>query len=167
MKRAPDGAALQRERRYAIGRLLLVARRDFLERAARHARAAGRVPLPDAMIALLPHLELDGTRAATLAERTGLSKQRIARIVADMEASGLVRRETDAADARAVIIRYTPRGLDRLLGTIEAVRRVERDYAARIGAGELERLRRTLARIAYDERPASTNTNMHKTRKAR
>ena len=46
-----------------------------------------------------------------LRRRTPLSQSRVSRVVSNLEADGLVRRQTDPTDSRAVIVVLTPRGM--------------------------------------------------------
>jgi DNA-binding MarR family transcriptional regulator len=59
-----------------------------------------------------------------LRRRTPLSQSRVSRVVSGLEADGLVRREPDPADSRAVTVVLTPQGM----ATLKAARpRHERD----------------------------------------
>lgn len=53
-----------------------------------------------------------------LRRRTPLSQSRVSRVVSGLEAEGLVRRETDPNDSRAVTVALTPQGM----ATFEAAR---------------------------------------------
>lgn len=46
-----------------------------------------------------------------LRRRTPLSQSRVSRVVSGLEAEGLVRRETDPNDSRAVTVVLTPQGM--------------------------------------------------------
>jgi DNA-binding MarR family transcriptional regulator len=46
-----------------------------------------------------------------LRRRTPLSQSRVSRVVSSLEAEGLVRRETDPTDSRAVTVILTPKGM--------------------------------------------------------
>jgi DNA-binding MarR family transcriptional regulator len=59
---------------------------------------------------LLPLFEEDGLRMGELAQRARLSKQSITKLVRLCEEDGLVRREPDPADRRALRVSLTPRG---------------------------------------------------------
>jgi DNA-binding MarR family transcriptional regulator len=48
-----------------------------------------------------------------LRRRTPLSQSRVSRVVSGLEAEGLVRRETDPTDSRAINVVLTPQGLTR------------------------------------------------------
>jgi DNA-binding MarR family transcriptional regulator len=59
-----------------------------------------------------------------LRRRTPLSQSRVSRVVSGLEQQGLVRRETDPTDSRAVTVALTPQGM----ATFEAARpRHQRD----------------------------------------
>ncbi len=73
-------------------------------------RRLGYDDLTESHTALLPHLDIAGTRITTLAERAGLTKQAIGQMVSDLEALGYVVRSPDPRDARAKIVRYTSKG---------------------------------------------------------
>lgn len=53
-----------------------------------------------------------------LRRRTPLSQSRVSRVVSGLEAEGLVRRETDPSDSRAINVFLTPKGM----ATFEAAR---------------------------------------------
>ena len=55
----------------------------------------------------------DHTMAMTeLRRRTPLSQSRVSRVVSGLEAEGLVRREADPSDSRAVTVALTPKGME-------------------------------------------------------
>src|SRR5919199_1578753 len=51
------------------------------------------------------HIDPEGSRLTVLAERSGLTKQAIGEVVADLESLGHVERTADPVDRRAKIIR--------------------------------------------------------------
>jgi DNA-binding MarR family transcriptional regulator len=75
---------------------------------------------------LLPLFEEDGLRMGELAARARLAKQTMTTLVRLMERNGLVRRERDPADRRAVRVHLTPRArafehvAERVLARLEA-----------------------------------------------
>jgi DNA-binding MarR family transcriptional regulator len=58
---------------------------------------------------LLPLFEEDGLRMGALAARARLSKQTMTTLIRLMEEAGLVRREPDRHDGRAILVRLTAR----------------------------------------------------------
>ena len=78
--------ALKRERQFGIGRLLLLARRDFLSRLSHKLHDKGGAGLVHSASGLLPFIDLEGTRSTELARRLGISKQAVGKAVHDFEA---------------------------------------------------------------------------------
>jgi DNA-binding MarR family transcriptional regulator len=127
-----------------LGRLLGHAMRRFDERVLRlmaHnvevplalSNLAARSQVSAAHIHITRHLALEGSRLTDLAERAGMSKQAMGDLVDQCEAWGLVTRETDAKDARARLVRFTPTGLAWLQAFKEAVAQAEAEFRAEVG----------------------------------
>jgi DNA-binding MarR family transcriptional regulator len=126
------------------GRLLLLAQRDFGERAIAKLRARGHAGLGLAHTALLVHLDAGGARITALAERARITKQAVGQLVADLERQGYVARAVDPRDRRAVLVTYTAAG-HRFLADAAAVKdEIEAEYAAILGPDRLRELRATL-----------------------
>jgi DNA-binding MarR family transcriptional regulator len=130
-----------------IGRLLLRAQRDFSLRAITKLRERGHAGLGLPHTSVLAHLDIAGTRITTLAERSGISKQAIGRLVSELEAIGYVVRVPDPADGRATLITYTPTGWQFLQDASWIKREIEAEYTALLGAGGMENLRALLATL--------------------
>jgi DNA-binding MarR family transcriptional regulator len=76
---------------------------------------------------------LEGSRLTVLAQRAGMSKQAMGKLVDQCLAWGLVLREPDARDARAQRIRFTPAGLSWLLAMQQSVAQAEAELRQAIG----------------------------------
>ena len=139
---------LRQKRQYGIGRMLLLARKDFVMRllATMEDRAE---ELPPSAAALLPYIDLEGTRGTELARRMGVSKQAAGKAVRDLESAGLVTRISDAADARAFLVKFSPQGMRYMMKLHEAIETIEGDYADLLGAENARILRESLCKIAY------------------
>lgn len=143
---------LQQSRRYGIGRLLLLARRDFARRLARRMREQGDSRLLSvSRTAILPYIDLEGTRSTEVARRMGISKQAVAKAVKELEEEGLLTRMPDAADGRAFLITFTDEGIEFLLRIHANILAIENEYQQLAGAGDMQVLRRILTSIAYGE----------------
>lgn len=140
--------ALQDSRRYGIGRLLLLARRDFISRLAGKMDQEGDMAM-QARGRLLPYIDMDGTRSIDLARRTGVTKQAIARMVKELEEEGLLYRTADGADGRAALVKFTEAGLQYLSRMHKNIAKVERDYERMVGQEQMKLVRKTLTTIAY------------------
>lgn len=112
--------------------------------------AAGHVAIRAAHFPVIQALTAnpDGLRATELAAKARITKQSMGYLVDYLEGEGYVERVQDPGDGRAKVVRLTGRGWE-LTGTIrEAVRRVEADWAGRIGPGRVDDLQAILRDLA-------------------
>lgn len=134
-----------------IGRLFLQAHRDFSGRTIAKLRARGHDALGLTHTALLPHIDLEGTRTTVLAERAGITKQAAGQLAADLERLGYLARAPDPADQRATLVTFTPQGWRFLRDAYEVKREMEAEYAAILGDEGLRALKEALATLLHDE----------------
>ena len=110
----------------------LMARNVNVPLALSHLAARGQ--LSASHIHITRHLALEGARLTDLAQRAGMSKQAMGKLVDQCEAWGLVSREADARDARAVRIAFTEVGHAWLQAYGQAVAQAEEELRAAVGA---------------------------------
>ena len=146
--RQPTERELRDLRDHHLGRLLLRAHRAFSARAVEKLRDRGYAGLTLAHLALLPHLDAEGTRATALAERAGMTKQGMGQIILELEHQGYLARTPDPADRRAILVRFTDAGRQLLLVAIDVTREMETEYAAILGGRRMAGLRGALAALA-------------------
>jgi DNA-binding MarR family transcriptional regulator len=141
--------ALEEAKQSSAGQLLLRCARLLDEVAiARVNRQAGRpIPRP-ALTKLFPHIDFEGTRIGTIAERLGVSKQAVSVWIAELDELGVVEIVPDPADGRAKQVRFTRRGLEGLQHGLTVLRQIEEEIAAEVGARPLRALRAALAALA-------------------
>lgn len=96
----------------------------------------------------------DGASVSELGRRLGVSKQAAAKTVAGLVDLGYASREHDPSDARASLVRRTPRGDDLLARSAASFARQHAELAERLGPRRLERLEDDLESIAGDARMA-------------
>jgi len=89
-----------------------------------------------------------GSRLTELAESSGLTKQAVAEVVADLEQLGYVERLPDPDDGRAKVIRLTDQGAAAHRAALDIFAEVERELAERYGVERLETMRKLLEEIA-------------------
>ena len=139
-----DSMADQRWRQTHLGHMLERASRQFDARAlavmARSvdlalslANLAGRGTLTASHIHITRHLPLDGCGLTELAQRAGVSKQAMGKLVDQCCAWDLVRREPDPRDARAIRIVFTTSGLQWLSAYAQGVHQAQAEFAAAVG----------------------------------
>ena len=95
---------------------------------------AARGSLTASHIHITRHLALQGSRLTDLAQRAGVSKQAMGKLVDQCEAWGLVQRQSDTQDARARRVVFTATGLAWLQAFEEAVTQTEAELRAAVGA---------------------------------
>jgi DNA-binding MarR family transcriptional regulator len=135
-----------------FGRLLMRASRRYNEAAMEGVRRRGHPDLTLAHAAVLPHIDIGGSRLTEVAERAGMTKQSASELVAGLERLGYLAREPDPADRRAQRVVFTSRGRDFLLAAFAAKQDQERELAQRLGADGAAEIARLLR--AYLDEPA-------------
>lgn len=134
-----------------IGRLFLRASRAFAVKASERLEARGHAGLGAAHTALLPHVDLEGTRATVLAERAGMTKQAVGQVVRDLERQGYVERRPDPADSRALLVVFTDAGWRFLRDAQDVKLEIEAEYAAVLGTERMRSLRSALDELLKQE----------------
>ena len=127
--------------------LLFRAARLVNERAVASARRDGAKDLRLAHTQLFPHITFDGVRITTIAKRLEVSKQAIGPLVDELVDEGLVERIPDPSDARAKLVRWTPRGGEALRHGLGVLARLEDELARRVGRARMDALGDTLERL--------------------
>ncbi|WP_284699720.1 MarR family winged helix-turn-helix transcriptional regulator [Actinoplanes solisilvae] len=98
--------------------------------------------------AVMAYLDLDGTRASDLAERSGTHKQVIGTLVDELETLGYVTRQPDPADRRAKLIVPTELGREQIRLASTIIAEIERSYAERVGAVRFAAFKEVFTEIA-------------------
>ena len=139
-------------RDHHIGRLFLQAHRAYSAHAIESLRARGYGELGAAHAAILPHIDVDGTRATVIAERAGMTKQGAGQVIDDLARQGLVQRIPDPSDGRASLVVFTEAGWDYLRAASAIKMEIESEYAELLGPEAFHALSDNLARvIAYEK----------------
>jgi DNA-binding MarR family transcriptional regulator len=94
-----------------------------------------------------------GTQLA-LAQAIRYDKTRLIGLLDDLEREGLVTRTPDPTDRRARIVELTRAGQARHAAAQADIRAMEEELLGDLSAGDRDRLRRTLARLAREPGPA-------------
>ena len=127
------GHLLQRASLQFDARVLAVMARN-VDLALSLANLAGRGALTASHIHITRHLPQDGCGLTELAQRAGVSKQAMGKLVDQCCAWDLVRREPDPRDARAVRIFFTTSGQQWLNAYAQGVQQAQAEFAAAVGA---------------------------------
>jgi DNA-binding MarR family transcriptional regulator len=131
-----------------LGRLLLYAHRRAQAASLAKLQQRGHAQVRPGHLPVITNLDADGTRISDLANRAGMTRQMMGRLVRELEDLDYVDSRSDPTDQRAVIVTLTERGTRFLADAPEAIDDVERDYADLLGPDELRQLRVALIKLS-------------------
>ncbi|MFT4978398.1 MAG: DNA-binding MarR family transcriptional regulator [Myxococcota bacterium] len=131
-------------KRANLGHLLMRTARLFSDAGLARVNAAQDSALRPAHMQLFPHIDLLGTRQTTIAEKLGISKQAVGKLVADLESLGEVELVPDPTDRRARLVRFTEQGRRHILHGLSVLAQLEGELEDAISAERLDRLKEDL-----------------------
>jgi DNA-binding MarR family transcriptional regulator len=130
-----------------IGALLRVPAQAIHRRIIKDLNEAGYEELSMPHIAVLQFPGPHGVRPSTLAERAGMSKQAINRLLGSLEESGYLIRSDAPDEGRARVVRFTKRGHAVYSKIHDILRDIEREWSAELGSRDFAQLKELLARV--------------------
>lgn len=130
-----------------IGALLRVPAEAIHRRIIRELNQAGFDDLATPHIAVFRFPGPDGVRPGILAERAGMSKQAMNRILGSLEELGYLVRSDDPAEGRARIVKFTKRGHAAFAKAIDVLRQIEKEWRAELGFRDFAQLKKLLFRV--------------------
>jgi len=130
-----------------IGALLRVPAEAIQRRIIRELNAAGFDELTMPHMAIFRFPGPDGLRPGVLAERAGMSKQAMNRLLGSLEDLGYLARSDAPEEGRARIVRFTKRGHAAYAKAIDVLRDVEREWSTELGPKDFARFKELLFRI--------------------
>ena len=130
-----------------LGRLLLHAHRRAQAASLAKLQQRGHAQVRPGHLPVITNLDPEGTRISDLANRSGMTRQMMGRLVRELAGLGYLATRPDPADQRAVVVTMTDRGT--ALGTDAAavIAELEEEYARLLGDPDLSGLRAALAGI--------------------
>jgi DNA-binding MarR family transcriptional regulator len=130
-----------------IGALLRVPAQAIQRRIIRDLNAAGFDGLSMAHMAVLQFPGPDGVRPSALADRAGMSKQAMNRLLQSLEDLGYVVRSDAPDEGRARIVRLTRRGRDAYSKILGILRDIEHEWTVELGPRDFAQLKELLFRV--------------------
>jgi len=130
-----------------IGALLRVPAEAIQRRIIKELNAAGFDELTMPHMAIFRFPGPDGVRPGVLAQRAGISKQAMNRLLGSLEDLGYLARSGSPDEGRARIVRFTKRGHAAYAKAIEVLCDIEREWSAELGARDFAQLKELLFRI--------------------
>ena len=134
-------------REMLIGALLRVPAQAIQRRIIKELNAAGFDELALPHMAVLQFPGPDGARPGTLAERAGMSKQAINRLLGSLEDLGYLARTDAPGEGRARVVRFTKRGHAAYAKVHDILRDIEREWRHELGSDDFAQLKVLLSRV--------------------
>ncbi|MFK2904429.1 winged helix-turn-helix transcriptional regulator [Dyella ginsengisoli] len=131
-----------------LGSLLRLPYQELQDAVYGALASHGFADLRTAHSAVFRHLDPDGTRLTTLAERAGMTKQSMAYLVDALTESGYLTTAPDPHDGRAKRVLLTRRGDKAMAALIALSAQFEQRLAERLGTTKMTRLRALLEEVA-------------------
>lgn len=129
-----------------IGALLRVPAEAIHRRLVRELNAAG-FEITQAHIAVFRFPGPDGARPSALAERAGISKQAMNRLLGSLEDLGYLARSDAPDEGRARIVHFTRRGHAAWAKALQVLRDIEREWSTELGPRDFAKLKELLLRV--------------------
>ncbi len=144
---------LRKDRRHPwrnenLGRLLLVAVDNWQNALVRGLQEAGFRNFRGTHMHLLRHIDMGGTRITEIAERAGVTKQAIGKLIAACEKRDLVKTISDPTDGRAKIVLFTRQSRAVIMAERAVIRRIDAQLRRRLGPTAFAGLRASLTVLA-------------------
>ena len=130
-----------------IGALLRVPAQAIQRRIIRELNQAGFEELSLPHMAVLQFPGPDGARPGALAERSGMSKQAMNRLLGSLEDFGYLVRNDATDEGRARVVRFTERGHAAYAKVHDILRNIEREWSAELGPKDFAQLKALLSRV--------------------
>jgi DNA-binding MarR family transcriptional regulator len=109
-------------------------------------RSAGH-PITLAQARIFQRVDAGGSRLTQLARAAQVTKQTAGYLVDQLQAGGYLERTPDPTDARAQLIRITPKGHQVIAVAAPVEQQIEAEWAAHLGPRQTEALRQALRRL--------------------
>jgi DNA-binding MarR family transcriptional regulator len=130
-----------------IGALLRVPAHAIQRRIIKELNAAGFDGLSMPHMAVLQFPGPDGARPGALAERAGVSKQAMNRLLRSLEDFGYLVRKDAPDEGRARVVRFTKRGHAAYAKVHDILRDIEHEWSAELGPKDFAQLKALLSRV--------------------
>ena len=130
-----------------IGALLRVPAQAIQRRIIKELNGAGFEGLSLPHMAVLRFPSPDGVRPSVLAERAGMSKQAMNRLLGSLEELGYLVRSDAPDQGRARVVHFTKRGHAAYAKALEVLQDIEREWSAELGPRDFAQLKALLFRV--------------------
>ncbi len=133
-----------------LGRLLNKSYRYMRALASEYLRERGYGTLRVGHIVALVNIDAEGSNINHLALAAGMTKQAMSKIIKELQSEEYLIVEKDKNDARALIVKYTPKGLQALSDLNVCMNLVHKQFGEILGEETFELLMNILSNLVED-----------------
>ncbi len=130
-----------------MGRLLNKSYRMVTDLAVKFLTQKGYEKFRLGHIVALVHIELEGANVMQLAQKAGMTKQGMSKLIKELMEEGYVRTEKDPEDARALLVKLTDKGVQFLSDWIDCSEHINNTFASIVGQEKLEVVKDILSEL--------------------
>lgn len=128
----------------SLGRLLYFANQSVENHQREKLCQQSNIDLSPSQMQVLKILCLRGMRSTELAQRLGITKQAVGQLIHELERQDLVSRVLDPDDARAKLVKYTPKGYQLVAELIDMNLQFEKSLKKKLGKKTFLRFKEVL-----------------------
>jgi DNA-binding MarR family transcriptional regulator len=133
-----------------LGKLLNRTYRYMSDLAGDYLKGIGYENFRVGHIVALVNIEVEGTSVNTLAASAGMTKQGMSKLVKELQEQGFVMVEKDPSDARALIVKYTEKGLRAMIDWRNCTDYINYKFGEVLGKNKLETLKDILGELVHE-----------------
>ncbi|AFK03641.1 regulatory protein MarR [Emticicia oligotrophica DSM 17448] len=143
-------AALKANKTRLLGKLLNRTYRYMSDLASDYLKGTDFTGFRVGHIVALVQIDLSGTNINSLAAAAGMTKQGMSKIVKELQEDGYVNVEKDPTDARALVVKYTEKGLHAMLEWRNCTNFINQKFGETLGKEKLETLKDLLGELVQE-----------------
>jgi DNA-binding MarR family transcriptional regulator len=142
-----DIIAFKANKSRLLGRLLNKSYRFMSEVATDFLKEKGYTDVRVGHIVALVHIEFEGDTVNTLAQRAGITKQAMSKIVQELVEGEYVISEKHPTDARSVIVKLTDKGYEALTHWKACTEHIDKKFTEILGSDRLSEVKDILGTL--------------------
>jgi len=143
-------AKMKANKERLMGKLLNKTYRYMSDLAGDYLKSIGYENFRVGHIVALVNIEVEGTSIKTLAACAGMTKQGMSKLVKELQEQGFVLGEKDPSDARALIVKYTEKGLQAMVDWRKCTNYINQKFGEVLGENKLETLKDLLSELVHE-----------------
>lgn len=143
-------AKMKANKERLMGKLLNRTYRYMSDLAGDYLKGIGYENFRVGHIVALVNIEVEGTSINSLAANAGMTKQGMSKLIKELQEQEFVMVEKDPSDARALIVKYTEKGLQAMNDWRNCTDYINQKFGEVLGENKLEILKDLLGELVHE-----------------